>query len=215
VSDDWYRSSAWGSADQALFEEKLRRARPWSRAQYLRLKGAALAASSRRREREAAPGLLSRVIREYAEDELQVAMTWSDLGRYYSEERDWESAAGAFRSCLDAEAAYSGSLETGSELALAEVIVAAEWADRYGEALVLLDAADRAVLTFKVERWRWLIARARIAARMGHDDEAASSATRALALLDDPQPDFPRHPDVGLISPDRSVVRELKQLAAP
>jgi len=54
VSDEWYRSSAWAEADQQHFEEKLRRARPGSRAQYIRLKALALAASKRRSEKEAA-----------------------------------------------------------------------------------------------------------------------------------------------------------------
>jgi hypothetical protein len=141
-------------------------------------------------------------------------MAWSDLGRYYAEERDWARAADAFCSCLEAEAALTGTLRTGSELALAEVIVDAKWNHRYGEALGLLDAAEQADLTFKVERWRWLIARARIAARTGEHDYAASLATKALTLIDDPAPDFPRHPDVGLISPDRETVRELRRLAA-
>lgn len=49
---------AWAEADQQDFEEKLRRARPGSRAQYIRLKALALAASTRRSEKEAAPALL-------------------------------------------------------------------------------------------------------------------------------------------------------------
>jgi hypothetical protein len=41
VRDEWYRSPAWGSADQRLFDEKLSRARS-SRAQYLRIRGLTL-----------------------------------------------------------------------------------------------------------------------------------------------------------------------------
>ncbi len=215
MSDQWYRSSAWGKTDQEHFEEKLRRARPRSRPQYIRLKGLALAASRRRGERCAAPELLMRVIRDHSDDELQAAMAWADLGRYYVDEDDHQRAADAFRSCLDAEAALSGGgLHTGSELALAEAIVAAGWEDRYGEALELLDAARCAGLTFKVERWRWAIAHARIASATGRTSDAASYAREALKLLDDPSPDFARHPDVGLISPDKATLRELQRLAA-
>jgi tetratricopeptide (TPR) repeat protein len=215
VADEWYRSSAWGKADEEQFEEKLRRARPHSRPQYIRLKGLALADSKKRRERRAAADLLRRVIREHSDDELQAAMAWADLGRFYDEEGEHQLAAEAYRSCLDAEAALSGGgLHTGSELALAEVIVRAEWEHRYPEALALLDAARRAGLTFKVERWRWCIAHARIAARTGQISDAASFARDALALLKDPSPDFARHPDVGLIKSDRKTVRELEGLAA-
>jgi hypothetical protein len=215
VEDEWYRSSAWEATDQERFEEKLRRARPRSRAQYIRLKGLALAGSKRRSERQAAPTLFQRVIREHADDQLQAAMARADLGRFYAEKGEHHLAADALRSCLDAEAALDGGgLHTGSELALAEVIVRAEWEDRYPEALDLLEAAERAGLTFKVERWRWAIAHARIANRCGRGSEAQSFAAAALALLDDPSPDFPRHPDVGLIDADRKTVRELKRLAA-
>jgi tetratricopeptide (TPR) repeat protein len=215
MGDEWFCDPAWGKADQEHFEEKLRRARPHSRPQYIRLKGLALAGSKKRTERRAAPDLLRRVIRAHSDDELQAAMAWADLGRFYEDEGELELAAEAYRSCLDAEANISGGgLHTGSELALAEVIVRAEWEHRYAEALALLEAAQEAGLTFKVERWRWLIAQARIAARTGQPPEAASFARDALTLLDDPSPDFARHPDVGLIKPDRKTVRELQRLAS-
>jgi hypothetical protein len=215
MGDEWYRDPAWGKADQQHFEEKLRRARPRSRPQYIRLKGLALASSKKRRERRAAPELFRRVIREHSDDELQAAMAWADLGRFHEEEGENEFAAEAYRSCIGAEASMSGGgLRTGSELALAEVIIRARWEDRYPEALALLEVAQEAGLTFKVERWRWLIAQARIAACTGRSSDAGSFAGDALTLLDDPSADFPRHPDVGLINPDRSTVRELKGLAA-
>jgi hypothetical protein len=70
VSDEWYRSSRWGRKDQEEFDAKLQRARPYNRAQYMRLKGLALAGSKRRRERQGAPELLQRVIRDHPDDEL-------------------------------------------------------------------------------------------------------------------------------------------------
>lgn len=101
-------------------------------------------------ERHAAPVLLQRVIREHADDQLQAAMAWADLGRFYAEDGEHELAADALRSCLDAEAALDGGgLHTGSELALAEVIVSAGWRDRYPETLDLLEADERAGLTFR------------------------------------------------------------------
>jgi len=159
--------------------------------------------------------LFQRVIRDHAADELQCAMAWADLGRFYEGEGELGLATDAFRSCLGAEAALSGGvLHTGSELALAEVIVRARWEDQYSEALDLLAAAERAGLTFKVERWRWAIAHARIARRTGRASDAASFARAALALLEDPSPDFARHPDLGLIHADQKTVRELERLAA-
>jgi hypothetical protein len=215
VADEWYRSSGWSKSDQTQFEDKLRRAHARSRPQYIRLKALALAGSTRLRERKAAPDLLRRVIREHGDDELQAAMAWADLGRFYDEDDEPLLAAEAYRACLDAEAALSGGgLQTGSELALAEVIVRAGWEHRYPEALALLDAARSAGLTFQVDRWRWCITHARIAARTGQASDAAAFASDGLAMLEDQSPDFARHPGVGLIKPDRTTVRELERLAA-
>jgi hypothetical protein len=69
-------------------------------------------------------------------------------------------------------------------------------------------------LVFKAERWRWLLTDARLAARAGERQRSMASARAALKLLDDDRPDFPRHPDVGLIDTDRRTVREVKRLAA-
>jgi hypothetical protein len=108
VRDDWYRSSAWSRADQRHFEQKLQRARPGSRPQYIRLKGLAVAASARRHERRAAPELFKRVIHDHGDDELQTAMAWADLGHFYADDGQHGLAAEALRSCLDAEASLGG-----------------------------------------------------------------------------------------------------------
>jgi len=213
VSDDWYRSARWDREDREQFEAKLARARVDNRAQYVRLKALALAASKRRRERQAAAELLRRVIDEYPEDKVQVAMAWADLGFFYAQGKQDDLAADAFGRCLHAEAGVSVS--SGCELALAELIARAGCRDRYPEAVELLDAARDTGLTFKSERWRWLIARARIAADSGDSASAAVHAAEALALLDDRAPDFPRHPDVGLIEPEPRTVRELRRLTEP
>ena len=142
-------------------------------------------------------------------------MAWADLGRFYVEEGEHELAAGALRSCLDAEAALGGGLHTGSELALAEVIVQRRLGRSLPRGARPLEAAEHAGLTFKIERWRWSITQARIASRSGRDADAKSLAADALALLEDASPDFSRHPDVGLIDADPSTVQELKRLAAP
>jgi hypothetical protein len=61
--------------------------------------------------------------------------------------------------------------------------------------------------------WRVEIACARLRARQ-HDRVAAAAHSRsALGMLDDNEPQFSRHPDVGLIVADRRTIRELKRLA--
>ncbi|MGH9380082.1 MAG: hypothetical protein ACRD2Z_05670 [Thermoanaerobaculia bacterium] len=107
------------------------------------------------------------------------------------------------------------SYDTGAALALAEVIVAASWEQRYQEALELLNefTSARSGL-FPVEQFRILLAEARIAERVGDAGVASRNAEQALALLAKNEARFPRHPDVGLIQTGADTFRELEQLAA-
>jgi hypothetical protein len=68
--------------------------------------------------------LFERVIRDHADDRLQAAMARSDLARWYEQEGDDAHAAEEYRGCLAAEQEF-GSLQTGAELALAELLVRA------------------------------------------------------------------------------------------
>ena len=49
MADDWFRSPDWSPIAQAEFEARLSRARPYNRAQYLRIKGLALAEAGEKR----------------------------------------------------------------------------------------------------------------------------------------------------------------------
>jgi hypothetical protein len=194
VTEEWYRSPAWEPEDREAFEARLARTRANNRAQYIRLKGVALAASTDESARRGARELLERVISEYADDKLQATMSRADLARWYEEEGDDARAARGYRASLAAER-ETGSLDTGSELRLVELIVRAQWSEAYPEALELLDQTKNVGLTFASERWRWLVAYARIAARTGESAAAADAAVSALRLLEDRRPDFPRHPE--------------------
>lgn len=208
--DEWYRSSAWSPDDEALFEMKLSRARSASRAQYLRLKAAALAGSSDPAARSAARTLLGRVIS--SGDELEAVMAHHDLGRLLVEDGEPALARSAFESCIRAEDALAGSVRTGADLDLAELIVAQAWDDAHDEAFRLLDRAAADGLVFEVQRWRHAVARARLHARRGEHDLARQAAREALALREDTRPDVARHPTVGRIPDDRAAAAEMAGL---
>lgn len=63
---DWYRSERWDLATAAYFEERLCRARPEGRPQYLRIQATHLLHA--RETRESGRALLRRVIDDYPED---------------------------------------------------------------------------------------------------------------------------------------------------
>lgn len=210
VATDWFRSESWSDADREFFEEKLRRARPHSRAQYVRIQGVTLATSPDRRARHAAGDLLQRVVEEFSDDELQVAMAHADLGRWHRESGRLSEAAEHFREAVAMEDRM-GNLHTGSDLDLAEVLAETETAP--DEARALLDRARDSGLAFKSQRWRWFVTDARLAAQGGDDARKRESAREALSLLDDHAPDFARHPDLGHIETDRRTLKEVRRLA--
>lgn len=214
MSEEWFRSQSWGPKDRELFEERLSRARKHNRAQYLRIKGLALSESPDERANTAAGELLERVIREHPDDEMQVTMAHADLARWHRRCGRHDAAARHLREVVAREE-QMGTLDTGADLDLAELIVATQARPAYDEARRLLSRAADAGLLFKSQRWRWLVADARLAALTGDACRAAESARAAIDLQADREPDLPRHPDLGHIEADDRTVQELWRLAKP
>jgi hypothetical protein len=208
--DDWFRSDAWDEPARKLFEEKLGRARS-SRAQYLRIKGLTLVRTSDERRVRAGRELLHRVLDEHPSEVLEVTGALYALGDSYARSGDPAAAEQHLRACLAAEA--GANVSHGTELRLAEVLVAAGAPADFDEAWELLDQGTRDGLLSSSDVWRIEVARARLLAAAGDTTGAAEYAGFALEALANDRPQFSRHPDVGLIKADRATVREMKRLA--
>lgn len=210
--DDWFRSDAWDIEAQELFEAKLARARS-SRSQYLRIKGLSLTLASDEVRVEAGRRLLFRVIEEHPNDRLQVAMAHYDLGDSFGRSGRWAEAVAHLRSCLVLEDTVRAF--NNAELRLAEVLIADDTTLSLDEAGDLLEiaAGPKGGVLFHSVAWRIAIAWTQLRRRQGDRTGAAQHARAALALLDRNEPQFARHPDVGLIVPDKQTIRELKRLA--
>jgi hypothetical protein len=105
--------------------------------------------------------------------------------------------------------------ESAAAVGLAEVIVAAGWADRYREAQELLTGvgAEDAGAPFPATRLRWNLTAARLADRLGETDSTRELAAIALRCLEETESLFPRHRALGLATADRRTRRELRRLA--
>jgi hypothetical protein len=140
---DWYRSLAWDAEIEAGFEERLRRARPASRAQYIRIQATYLLESPDLGVRETGRGLLQRVIAEYPDD-IQAKTAMEQLGGSLAGDARLAEAEQALREtlrmCAASPAGRSGTTGT-TELRLAEVIMSAGDAARISEAAEFLGAA--------------------------------------------------------------------------
>ena len=210
-SDEWYRSTSWSEDDRNVFEQKLAKARPASRPQYIRLKALALLETSDAGRRRGGVSLLERVLSEYPEDRVEVAGSHRALARYYEERGNAERAAGHYRETLRAQ--EGTNVFHGAELLLAELIVREELSDAYPEADQLLDRVLESGPIFTSEQFRYAAARARLASRRGDDDEAAAFALGALDLFEHNEPVSSYHPGIGLIRGDDATLAELEALA--
>ena len=100
------------------------------------------------------------------------------------------------------------------ELLIAERIVREQLEDRYAEADELLDAVLEAGPSFHDEKYRYAVARMRLARCRDQADEAAAFALGALHLFAENQPVSSNHPVVGLILADDPTLDELEEAAA-
>jgi hypothetical protein len=208
--DDWYRGSAWDRRTRESFEDKLSRARPHTRAQYLRIKGLGLTASESSRVRGAGRDLLRRVLDEHPEDELQIALAHCDLAQSLASDRSFVDAVEHYRAAMRGPR----NVVTHAELGFAEVVLQAGWSDRYDEALDMLLRSPASHDPFPALRFRWNLAAARLASRCGHAADAKELAELALRALDETEPPFPRHKKLGLASADQPTIEELHRIAA-
>jgi tetratricopeptide (TPR) repeat protein len=166
--DDWYRCTSWTDGHRERFEQRLARARPENRAQYLRIQGVYLGGSGDPDVRDGAIELFARVISQYPDALSEVAGAHIELARYYEAAGDIEAAVDHYRATLAAESA--GNVHHGVELDFAELIVEQGLEELYEVADTLLDvAANGAPYLFEGARSRYLAVRERLATNRGLD----------------------------------------------
>ena len=187
--DDWFRGSG--------------------RAQYLRIKGLELTGSSKKAVRQAGRELLRRVLTQHPDDRLQVTMAHAELADSLACDGDLTQAAEHYRQAMEGE----DNFVAHADLGLVEVIVRAEWADQYDEALEVLLGSDASKDPFPATRFRWNLVAARLTSRRGDHDDAKELAKLALRCLEETESPFPRHRQLGLATTDRRTLRELHRLA--
>jgi len=211
MSTEWFRRSTWTRADQDEFTARLRRSRPHSRSQYIRIQAAHLAEA---RLYPDALTLLDRVIAEYP-DQLQLAQAHKQRGECLLALGDLNSALEAFRTAIEAQRAFP-NVQTTAPLHFGFTVARFQRRDLYGEALSVLDEFAPAASSAAFPYQEFLNTAAR--ALMAHDrsdPEARDMAERALRAVSARHSGFPRHPTVGLVGHvDRQTLDRLRAAAS-
>jgi hypothetical protein len=219
ASRDWFRSETWNAQIEAEFEKRLGRSRTrFNKAQYLKIQGLTILASSETKAQEKGVQLLSRVVSDYPDQRTEVAHTHEILANYYKHAKNFAAAEAEYREVLVYYAVTPSRTNTTglADISFVELILEASAASHYSEAETLLRALSekaRKHVMFNSDVFRYHAAFARLLSRNGKAGEAAQHARFALNAAQLRSPQFPRHPTVGLPKPTQAVLKELKGIA--
>jgi tetratricopeptide (TPR) repeat protein len=180
------RALSWTPSTGARLEARLRRRRSRARAKQLWVDAVGLLDSHRREERAAGRDLLRRLIADHPGEVLDLGWAHALLGDACEHDGLVDEARRHYRRSDELERDPNGPY-SGSDLRLAELIVRADDEDdeQLAEADGILDRLEHAEtrrLTGTGHRYRFTVARARLCARLGRDEEAAAYAVAALRL---------------------------------
>lgn len=186
-------------------------ARPYNRAQYLRIKGLSLHEAG---EMDGARALWLRAFDEDRNVEAvttQQASVLEHLGDSYAAE-DPLAALDFYERSLEGVRLGRGTTCT-QHIKMAELLLRLPTPSNVGRASDLLARwPEEARLPFPNAHFRWNLAVLELAQVTGDKDAAQEAARRALDLAGR-GPVFPRHKTVGIVETDRRTMKRLARLA--
>lgn len=212
---EWYRSSRWSDGVAAEFERRLRQARAYNRAQYVRIQGTHLLQQDDAGTRAVGRALMRRVIDEYGPTDPDAWFAAHQLAESLRVDDSAAVAESALRDALAMAVPTGRETPPTTALSLAEMLCERGDEDALEEATVLLDSVHEGIVEMALFRdlvLRYLVVRAHVAHRRG-EPEAATYARDALRVADETVPSLPRHPDLGRPFASDMLRQELGQIA--
>ena len=204
MSEDWYRNRTWNAKIAREFDQRLQRAR--DKEQYLRIQACTLATEFP----EVALELLERYFA--LPDDSDHAQAYVDRAAALLALGKPEEAVTAYERALAREIEFPNLL-TQAYIELPFLIATTPLADRYGQALELLEKhKDR--LTFPLDHFHWNASRALILTAQGHSVAATTYARHALDAAAREHSGFRYHPAVGIVGDEHAaLVQKLEALS--
>jgi len=203
MSNEWFRNKTWNEAIEQAFDAKLSRAR--RKEQYLRIQASTLACTY--------PKVCLKLLERYftLEDNFDHAQAYVDMAVALLTLERLDAAIAAYEAALARESVFP-KLQTQAYLDLPFVVATCALRDKYDRALHLLDLY-KSRLIFPVDRFRWHVANALIAADSNEAETAREHAMFALEAAACDHSGFRYHPSIGLV-PSRygDVMRKMAAL---
>lgn len=210
---EWYRTPDYDQAAKSEFAHRYNRARRPHRIQYKVIKAIHLMETAD----PAAIGWAEELLTEVTIDEDAHRHTkghaFETLADLYRRTGQWELAVHALEQCIEITSPAMSGTSGLPDLTLAEILLESDPSalPRVASLLSSQPLIDR--IKFNAQLFRYLVAAVRTRRRLGQDP--GPPARRALDLLENDQPKFPRHPTVGRIHASEQTIRELRDLARP
>jgi hypothetical protein len=213
---EWYRTPTWGEAEGAAFEARLARTRPSGRPQYLHIQAMTLLGSARPDDRQAAVGMLRRLIAQYPDD-LHGRSAWADLSWALRDDGDITGAIDAARTAvMIMDTGWAAVVQSNQHLMLAQMLWQHGGSVALAEAAALLPTIARGAGStsfVRSTRYEYLLLAARVLDALG-DADAGPHARAALIVSSQTRPVVPRLPRFGVPTPTDPEVGELEVIAA-
>lgn len=211
MATDWFRFETWTDDDAREFRARLARARPYNRAQYLRIQAYTLANADPPLHRPAI-ALLDELLRDYPTP-FEFSQTYVQMGQSLMALGDETGAIEAYERGIAALRSFPHR-RTEAPILLALHIAEHGQSDRFEEARALLDEFKEGTEFFPVSRFERHACRALIHAARGETNEAVFQARAAIAESDLCHSGLSRHPTVGIVGHRYShLVARIRQIA--
>ena len=149
---DWYRRQTWTEVDEKEFFEKLGRARKDGRAQYLRIQAVTLIDTYDKNLLKVAETLLSKMLKEYPENNFERGSALYSLGDISKRFEDYDTAIDYYKQALDFEKIYP-QVKTMAYLDYSELVVRKGYSELFGKLERILLKRYSGLL-FPVEKYK-------------------------------------------------------------
>ena len=208
---EWYRTADHGEDAKAEFSRRYSHARHPHRIQYKQIKAVHLMEVGEPAGIRWAQDLLTEITADQDAYCHQRAFAFELLAGARRKAGQWKLAVQALEQCIELASPTMNGTSGLPDLTLAEVLLENDPSalSRVAGLLDFQPLVDR--IKFNSQLFRYLVATARARRALGQDP--VPPARRALDLLEDDKPAFPRHPDVGRVHASAQTVRELHDLA--
>ena len=215
AADDWFRNTNWDSSAQALFWEKIKRARgEVSKAQYCRIKALGLIGTGDKKRVLAGIQLLNYLLENWPV-RTELAMVYLQMAEAYSALGNLKDAQIFYEKCISQEKAFPHS-KTSVNTDFPEFIVMNQLKENFDLALDLVDGLLKTEgIIFAFQLFICHAVRAIIFQERGQKKEASQEAQKALEFIKVKDSGLRYHPDVGLVDTERykAIIKKISKLA--